>query len=100
MTTMPDYVTRDSVLAILRNRYADATDWEHRILERLANDVRDLPAEDVTNVRHGEWLEEPDRYMHWDCSRCGYVAVRIRLDYKYCPHCGARMNGGADGAAG
>jgi len=48
---MPEYVTRDSVLAILRNRYADATDWEHRILERLANDVRDLPAVELPEPR-------------------------------------------------
>ena len=57
-------------------------------------------------VRHGRWVE-----MHYEggildgtnfdrCSVCGYERVfddpALKTVFKYCPNCGAKMDGGAD----
>ena len=65
--------------------------------------IKDLPAADVAPVVHGEW------YLLDDCANAGlYCSVCSRrvhreefaykkLRSKYCPHCGAKMDGGNEG---
>lgn len=47
---------------------------------------------DAEPVRHGKWLyvgyDKPDA---WDCSEC---SVMVAKQHFYCPHCGAKMDGG------
>lgn len=59
------------------------------------------PAVDAEPVRHGEWSNY--RINGYDglhpvyetqCSLCGGYA---RFTYRFCPHCGARMDRGTDG---
>lgn len=62
--------------------------------------IERLPAADVAPVVHGEW------YLLDDCANAGlYCSVCSRrvhreefaykkLRSKYCPHCGAKMDGG------
>lgn len=50
-------------------------------------------------VRHGRWEREnirPKSYLRV-CSACGKVAYFCGegCSYKYCPNCGAKMDGGA-----
>ena len=52
--------------------------------------LHDIPAADVVEVRHGRWN---NGYEVQNCSECGY---RGKRSYKYCPNCGAKMDGGAD----
>ena len=54
--------------------------------------IEALPAADVAPVVHGAW-QVTDRFKA--CSVCGYAFARLLPD-KYCPHCGAKMDGGAD----
>ena len=56
------------------------------------------PTIEAEPVRHGRWISfldgdhiMPERY--YKCSRCGRVEYRQE---PYC-HCGAKMDGGADG---
>lgn len=83
--------------------------------------IEDMPTADVQEVEHGEWKtstayemfggDEECWYAHGDpivslyCSVCGfepYASGALSLDYeaieaisnhKFCPHCGARMDG-------
>lgn len=62
--------------------------------------VRDAPAADVEPVRHGRWMhEETEGGFHiWSCSRCGRgMNGNPKGTNLYCYHCGAKMEGGADG---
>ena len=64
--------------------------------------LHEVPAADVAPVVHGEW------YLLDDCANAGlYCSVCSRrvhreefaykkLRSKYCPHCGAKMDGGKD----
>ena len=75
-----------------------------------SKDVRRLlsiPAADVAPVRHGRWVDKPliKSFKHTnipvvECSACGIDFCDIINNhyfmYKYCPNCGAKMDGGAD----
>ena len=60
---------------------------------RRAETVKDQPATDVVEARHGKWIEDHEFFK---CSECGYL-TDYRLS-KFCPDCGAKMDGkvGAD----
>ena len=57
--------------------------------------VSRLPAANVVPVRHGRWINE-NFYTH--CSACGKMAIYDKygqeFESDYCPHCGAKMDGG------
>lgn len=63
--------------------------------------LNNFPAADVSPVRHGRWIVSATN-LHFDskCSACGetfYSPLRgayIVHRAKYCPNCGAKMDGG------
>ena len=64
--------------------------------------IERLPAADVAPVVHEKWLL--DRWQSWphrECSRCKIMIPRTKEVpdpyWQYCPNCGARMDGGAEG---
>lgn len=97
---MPEYIEREKVLS-------KAVPMEGCFSDMIsAYDVIMLPAADVATVRHGRWEE-----MHYEggildgtnfdrCSICGYDRVfddpALKTVFKYCPNCGAKMDGGAE----
>lgn len=67
----------------------------------------EVPAVDAAPVVHGRWVKmtgmmPPEYHGHYECSECGWHMKGLRNswtreeDMKYCPNCGARMDG--DGA--
>ena len=51
---------------------------------------------DVAPVRHGKWLYG-DYYDIGDvCSECDWDSKMTHPSYRYCPNCGAKMDGGKD----
>lgn len=71
------------------------------VLPIFADLLEKQPTADVAEVRHGEWVHT-DYAMHWlgkdECSECTYhTSDRDDLSHlKYCPNCGARMDGDED----
>lgn len=64
--------------------------------------IKTAPAADVQPVKHGHWEEEDT--MPYDnfvvCSECGmnlsyqnYTKEEWQESFRYCPCCGARMDG-------
>ena len=60
------------------------------------------PTVDAVEVVHGRWVPEYEydgtvggtAVSAYGCSVChGYVGWLFGEDYKYCPHCGAKMDG-------
>lgn len=54
-----------------------------------------LGKDDVVLVVHGEWVEHGNWWGHieYECSACKGQTFDAS-EFAYCPHCGARMDGG------
>lgn len=58
--------------------------------------IANAPTVEAEPIRHGEWLDSNAMYDIWRCSVCREsIDMEERPAYKYCPHCGARMQGDA-----
>ena len=108
---MFEYIDRESVLKYFKERYClpckgagkdhngckcdvcwveDLYGDTFRILERI-------PVADVAPVVNGRWKPNcVDRPAFFVCDQCNTVWYN---DTKFCPNCGARMDGGAGNAA-
>ncbi len=110
---MDEFISRKAAIAYIREQseecqkafeelggesgiYADA-------YNDLAEDFYSIPAADVAPVVHGRWVSvagKRDRI----CSRCLHNEPYKNADddaevFEFCPHCGAKMDGGADNEA-
>lgn len=65
------------------------------VVEIICYQIAKLPTIEAKPVRHGTWKYKViDGFVpDYDCvcSECGTSGVP---DYKYCPNCGAKMDGG------
>ena len=70
---------------------------------KVLREVSDAPAADVAPVVYGRWVSvagKRDRI----CSRCLHNEPYKNADddaevFEFCPHCGVKMDGGADNEA-
>ena len=54
----------------------------------------EIPAADVASVVHGYWAKEKtDVIVSWKCSACCNCYYLDEPNAKYCPNCGAKMDG-------
>lgn len=72
--------------------------------ENVRDVIRGVPAADVAPVVHGRWVDEEPNFTHgcyrhsahYQCSVCGRRTGKAQTrNYRYCPKCGARMDGDA-----
>ena len=115
-----DELIKVSAYAISSEYMRGVEDGMKRTLGVLAHRVKDIPAADVVEVRHGRWLtkeymygdpdvgiedmwvdrlaEQSDYYAY--CSVCGkdaeYNGEGSLVLSDCCPSCGAKMDGGHD----
>ena len=87
---MAEYIERETaVKAVMAAKWVDGSDGA------MAMEIVASPAAaDVAPVVHGRWIDDGSGIII--CPECkrGY---NLHAKYAhYCPHCGAKMNGGAD----
>lgn len=98
------YILRSGAIdAIKRNAGTLYTIEAESLFRKVISLLKNAPAADVVPVVHGEWLRADDDWNSLttiQCSLCGEEwcfetddDVSL-LNYKYCPNCGARMDGG------
>ena len=84
-------------------RFADAMEKENKDKYLTPYTLRYLigkfPTLDVEPVKHGEWLEwelfsSDSRWYRYACSCCGEKYDNNTTYWKFCPNCGAKMDGG------
>ena len=71
------------------------------IADRIENDIVEIPTADVVEAVNAEWVEwyPPKEYiltgeeLLYCCSNCDAKYLDVE-GYKYCPYCGAEMDGG------
>ena len=96
---MADYISREALIrAVEGNPYVTDS-----IKSYLRCTAKNIPAADVVEVVHGEWVEQanPGQFDFRDtwvrCSNCNYLTTAVwSHSHKFCPNCGAKMNGGTD----
>nr|DAP66208.1 MAG TPA: DNA-directed RNA polymerase II subunit [Caudoviricetes sp.] len=102
---MADYIRREDALFALRKAERGGSMTALTRLERAYAEIREMLAADVAEVVHGEWLRSDDDWNSLttiQCSSCGEEwcfetddDVSL-LNYKHCPNCGAKIDGGKD----
>ena len=61
--------------------------------------IDNAPTIDAEPVRHGRWIQSKTVYAYHNCSLCKVphkmqMSCNVYVLLKYCPHCGAKMDGG------
>lgn len=88
---MAEYIDRDVAKDELLSWAVCIKHPEHLMKEDAMHILDSIPAADVVEVLHREWLICADGYYPY-CSRCGKEPKNGELT-NYCPDCGARMDG-------
>lgn len=85
---MAEYIERDAAIQSLQTyRVGQEDSYLEAVLYCARMKIMRLPAADVVPVRHGHWVRNGD----WsECSLCGESGTS---HIKYCPNCGAKMDG-------
>ena len=82
---MAEYIKREA----LRDALYDAD----AITMNGVKILNQFPSADVEPVKHGRWVCG-DYYDVGDvCSECDWDSQMICPSYRYCPNCGAKMDG-------
>lgn len=88
---MADYIERRALLekawdADTRCGYVQVVD---------VGDIESAEAADVAPVVHGRWIktDHGNDTLLASCSQCNYPVDWWRGKTKYCPNCGAKMDG-------
>lgn len=111
---MADYIDRDALLNQLADKMREHDvplndDYEEGVepgYDTVFGMIEKAPSADVAPVVHGLWVGEGDGYADgeivldvWYCSECNCCIDDGTDDPdilpKYCPECGAKMDGGA-----
>ena len=99
---MPSYIEAGALLMELND--TDIFDT-YNDYSMVFDTIDNFPAADVEPVRHGHWKKVKGNerltesgFVHDDkyiCSCCGWgFCCETKLDFSYCPNCGAKMDGG------
>jgi hypothetical protein len=94
MTMADEYIRRSDAL-----KGAELFQCGWAEIEAVQTDyIERLPAADVAPVRHGRWIKDEffsDEVNNGEkCSQCGELIGWFGNLPKYCPGCGALMDGG------
>lgn len=64
----------------------------HRGLGTAIEDISRMPTVEAKPIIHAKWVSKIPGSIFGECSHCNYGCGSY--SYEYCPHCGARMDGG------
>lgn len=110
---MDEYVSKETIQAKLNRKNAGTANerytegWNDAIL-MVKSMIHYEKSAEVAPVRHGKWVRigikgRKGLPIYPCCSACGMVSAAFRSEWeglrgawKYCPNCGAKMDGGAE----
>lgn len=81
---MQKYIDAEAFAEYMNGKYPD---FLSPSISELDEEIKDFPAADVQEVKHGTWIGTYDDI----CSVCREISEDT---YSYCPNCGAKMDGG------
>lgn len=93
---MPEYIKLKDALHIIDLVITD--DAIKHTGKAIRKRLKELP---TVSFEHGQWVNKRSRlgsiYELYACSWCGFTYT-FKPDYSFCPHCGADMREGVNGA--
>lgn len=97
-----EYIDRGALMERLDRKKSTITTQRYvegfnDAIMRFRSMVHSAPAADVVEVRHGEWEKASEFMPIYRCSICKERNLFKNGDNvfsNYCPHCGAKMDGG------
>lgn len=90
-----NHVMQDVEKHFLEEGYVDGS-LPLNICKIIVGDViNKSPTVDAAPVVHAKWVF--DRPYHYKCSACNNMWSSVAMVMSYCPNCGAKMDGGAEG---
>lgn len=103
---MSDYISRQAAIDFINAGYLVNPNEPRWSDNEVVNFLKSRPSVDAVEVRHGHWeeCEVLDKNcvevcQSAKCSICGRYHTTPYMyyfdQYKYCPNCGARMDGEA-----
>lgn len=87
-----DLISRSALITAINTNSPTFYDGQD-IANWQAKCINEAPAVDAEPVRHGHWDDSFDGITPY-CSVCGMSHNCINRTPDYCPHCGAKMDGG------
>ena len=96
---MPRYIDADKMIADTKAMKQIADGIE---IDGIVKYIEEHSTAAVAEVKHGEWIDLHDENVLYEqtykCSACGEwfvieAGTPKENGYKYCPNCGARMDG-------
>ena len=81
---MPEYIEREALKAAVRKRLNNSL-----IISWLISIINAIPTANVAPVVYGHYVT--DEWGDSSCSVCGENYLNVTQ--KYCPNCGARLDG-------
>ena len=106
---MAEYIKREAAIAVIEEKqkelcpvgrysrsYVHGSDREKydawgEIIDALEN----IPTADVAPVVHGRWIPFHSK-ISGDIQYCSACEIGFVAKSDYCPHCGAKMDGGEE----
>lgn len=101
---MAEYINKKTAISLIKQYGHDAIDGGRYSLDtvddciELVNCIKALPAADVAPVVHGRWMPFHSEAAG-DIQYCSACEIGFDAKMAYCPHCGAKMDGGGNDAA-
>ena len=106
---MPELIDKkrtEAKVFLIARHFIDRPDREvelvKAVIHRCCEEIDRQPTIEAEPVRHGRWSEcwHDERIYSGICSSCEKASIRPvdSEPLKFCPKCGARMEGGAENA--
>lgn len=99
---MRKYIVKQKAISALITEADTHSNPVKKAYTRAVAIIEQIAADDVQPVKRGAWRKDEQDYdAYVKCSECGlnlsisnYIENEWREILKYCPCCGARMDGG------
>lgn len=89
---MSEYIRREDAIDAVNHALDRETILFSFVRNVAISALKKLPSADVVQVVHARWVNYSPVTIK--CSQCGHVIHDWRYsECKYCPNCGARMDG-------
>lgn len=93
---MDEYIEREAAFDAITDLAGKATTHSaYEAVWKSARTLKKIPAADVVPVVHGKWMPFHSEAAG-DIQYCSACEIGFDAKTDYCPHCGAKMDGGAD----